>query len=257
MLDKIYNYSGVLFTQKDISSLKSFCNFINCNAVSEPEVLDKGDKSGLLIAKFNYLSSTQFFRNPQLAEELNKPYEYSFYYFSFKIEDEYFSIVAFPWIKMGVELFKNIRPKNPALDSMLKYHQIDLGKMIKSLKSEFDNNITLETAELKVEGQSSNIKSLTISGERPLITSLFNAIDELVEYEPKKVKLVHSIQNSRDFRVTFDNYGNFQFRIGADTSVLENFKSVFSILSSRNLLEIIDGYYNPMNLKLNLKEEDD
>lgn len=257
MLDKIYNYSGVLFTQKDINSLESFCKIINNNFVSSPEILDDGNESGVLIAKFSYQSNKQFFRNAQLAAELEKPYNYTFYYFSFVVEAQYFSVVAVPWIKMGIELFDNMKLSERSLDAMPKYHQVDLGSMIDSLKGHMDEVITVESAIFNIEGQSSNIKTLSISGERPLITTLFKSIDELVEYEPVKVKVVHKMQHSRDFRTTFDNYGNFQFRIGADKSVLQKIKSLFSTLASKNLLEVIDGFYNPMHLKENLINKDD
>lgn len=257
MFDKIYNYSAVLFTHHDIHSIESFTKILNGNKISKPDVINHENAENVSIVKYNYISRTAFSKSPDLETlRIEEGFNYEFYYFSFHIDGTYYSVIAVPWFKMGVELFRNIRPKSLSSNSSIQFYQIDLLKLIKSLKSNRDENMKLLSSNFIIESES-NVTTLNISGLDPLYSELFTEIDELVDYKPNKCKLIHKQEDTTDLRVSFDNLGNFQFRVGIDISNLFKLQNIFSSLNTRELLKPIDGYYNPMKLRLRIKEDED
>ena len=156
---------------------------------------------------------------------------------------------------MGVELLGRFKPKSLSRDSEIKYYQLELSGLIKSLKLNMDENITLLSSHILVESES-NVATLNISGQNPLHSQLFNEIDELVDYKPSKCKIIYKQEGSGSIRVSFDNYGSFQFRIGSDLTQVLKLINIFYSLNERELLKKIEGYYNPMKLRLRIKEDD-
>lgn len=105
MLTNIYNYSGVLFTHKDVNSLDSFTKLLGNENVSEPEVVASNNEIKAQLVLFKYWSTSQFSKNPELEKMwTDRGYEYQFYYLSLWIDDQYYSVIAVPWFKMGVKI---------------------------------------------------------------------------------------------------------------------------------------------------------
>lgn len=255
MFSKGTNFSAVLFKNKSLCTAQKLYSIFPEDIISTPKQIN--NKNEVSIDHFYYYSESKFVRREDILNKIETEdgrYKYNFYFISFKLEDEYFSVLAVPWFKMGVELINYLAPTSLKFDLIEKYHQTDLLGLIKSLKKDRDDNITLLSSTLTIEGES-NVSKLLISGSNPLYSELFDSIDDLVKFQPNQCQIIHEEDGTPDFRLLLDSFGNMTFRINSTFENLYKLKSIFQIMLNRNILQEIDGYYNPMKLRLGIKED--
>lgn len=250
------NHSAVLMRHKSAHSDSDFLKLFDesfMESGGEP-IISRDD---FRISTFHYKTDFEYTSKDNWEKDdvdTNGRYIYGFYRFSFKLGTEKFSILAFPWLKMGDHIFEKLKSERGlnGLQNILEFYKCDLKQAIKWLEKP-DEAVKVASLTMAIGGET-EIDKVVVNGKNPLYSNVFSKMKDIT-YSPKQFQLIYPQTEARPLRVLFDDLGSFSFRVGAGRADYSNvhlgyLPDLLKLFDRKGFLHEIDEGYNPIDLKL-------